>query len=447
MSEPLKTTLATAVAALTLSAVLVSSSAWAQSDRPGGPASARGGDFILAVVDQELVTAMELEQRVVLVRENASRAGAQLPPEAALRRQILDALIDERAQVVYARETGQRVDDAELDRAVANVAAQNKVTVAELRQKLVEEGLDFGKFRSNIREQILLERVREREVQSRIRITDADIDALLEKRRSDAAAKPEYSLAQILIAVPDGADEAVVAQRKATADAAIARVRAGESFEAVARELSQDPSKDQGGALGLRPADRWPDVFMEHIRALNSGQVANTALRTGAGFHVLKLVERRDGQAFSITETRARHILLRTSPELDQAAAVTRMAGYKEQIASGAKGFEELAKTVSEDSSAAQGGDLGWTKPGTFVPEFEDALTALGPGAVSDPVVSRFGVHLIQVVERRQGALDQKQERDQARSLLRERKFQEAYAEWNRDLRSRTYVEMREPPR
>ncbi len=420
--------------------------AQAQSDRRDEGATP-SGDFIVAVVNQELVTAIEIEQRLARVRENAARAGQRLPPESVLRKQILEGLIDERAQMAYARENGPRIDDTELDRAVANVAAQNKVTMAQMREQLAKEGIAFSRFRKNVRDQMLVERVRDREVQSRIRITDADIDALLAKQRADNAAAPSYNLAQILIPVPENASATDVARLKGRAEAALARIRGGEAFEAEARNIAADDSdKATSGELGLRPVERLPDAFIEHVRGLSSGQTAATVLRTGAGFHVLKVVERRDGQAFSLTETHARHILLRPNAQLDQAAVIRQMAELKAQIASGAATFEAIAKARSEDGSAAQGGDLGWTMPGTFVPEFDDAMTALPVGEVSDPVISRFGIHLIQVLERRQAALDIRQEREQARNVLREKKFDEAYAEWNRELRQRTYIEMREPP-
>lgn len=440
MSEPLKSIMAALLTAGLMTCALVSPHAQAQE-------VVQPGDFIVAVVNQELVTAIEIEQRLERTRENAARAGQRLPPDSVLRKQILDGLIDERAQLAYARESGPRIDDAELDRAVANVAAQNKVTMAQMREQLAREGIDFARFRKNVREQMLLERVREREVQSRIRITDADIDALLAKQRADKAATPSYNLAQILIPVPESASDAEVARLKGRADAALARVRGGEAFEAVARDLvSDERDKASGGELGLRPVDRLPDAFIEHVRGVASGQVAPTVLRTGAGFHLLKVVERQDSQAFSVIETHSRHILLRPSAQLDEAAVLRQSAQIKAQIVTGAVTFEAAAKAHSEDGSAAQGGDLGWTMPGVFVPEFEDAMKALPIGEVSDPVISRFGIHLIQVLERRQAALDPRQEREQARNVLREKKFDEAYAEWTRELRQRTYIEMREPP-
>ena len=224
------------------------------------------------------------------------------------------------------------------------------------------------------------------------------------------------------------------------------RVKGGEAFDAVAKEISEDGNKAQGGVIGMRPSDRLPDVFVEVARTLKPGEVSPTLLRSGAGFHVLKLVARQDGAAFSVQQTHARHILLRVSAQLTAEAAGRRLSEFKRQIIAGTTSFEQLARENSEDGSAAAGGDLGWTSPGTFVPEFEDTMNALAINGISDPLTSRFGVHLIQVLERRQTSLDLKQQREQARNVLREQKFEEAYLDWVRDLRGRAYVEMREPP-
>lgn len=409
-------------------------------------ARARVGDYIVAVVNQELVTAGELEARIAAVRANAARNGATLPPPDEVRRQVLDMLINERVQVSHARDSGTGVDAADVDRAVANIAAQNQLSLPQLREQLRREGIDYGMFRNNVRDQLMVEHVREREVQQRIRITDAEIDAVIEAERAKTRGTIEYNIAQVLVTVPEGADEATVAQRRARAEAALTRLKAGEAFDVVAREVSEDGNRAQGGAIGLRPADRLPDVFVAHVRDLQPGEVAPTLLRTGAGFHALKLLEKREGTAFTVAQTRARHILLRPSPQLSAQAAARRLAEFKQQVIAGTATFEELARENSEDGSAAQGGDLGWTTAGSFVPEFEQAMNALPIGGISDPVESRFGLHLIQVVERRQISLDAREQRQLARNMLRERKFDEAYAEWLRELRARAYVELREPP-
>lgn len=418
---------------------------------PAAPAQTRAapvrtGDYILAVVNQELVTASELQARIERVRADAARQRATLPPEEQLRREVLDALIDERVQLTHARESGTRIDEAELDRAVNNVAVQNQISMAQLRERLRKEGIDYARFRNNVRDQLLTERVREREVQGRIRVTDAEIDALLAERRAAASASAEYNIAQILVTVPEGASVEETTRRRERAEGARKRVAAGEAFEAVARELSEDPNRAAGGVLGLRSAERLPDVFVGAVQSLKAGDVAPELLRTGAGFHLLKLVDKREGDAFRITQTRARHILLRVSAQLSAEAAQRRLAGFRQQIESGRASFEALARENSEDGSAPQGGDLGWTNPGTFVPEFEEAMNRLPINGMSDPLVSRFGVHLIQVTERRQVTLDVKQQREQARNVLRERKFDEAYDEWLRELRARAYIEMREAP-
>jgi peptidyl-prolyl cis-trans isomerase SurA len=407
----------------------------------------RTADYIAAVVNQELVTAVEIDQRIARIRAEAERSKQRVPPPEALRRHVLESLIDERVVITYARESGVRVDDAELDRAMTSIAAQNKISVQELRERLKREGTDYARFRADVRDQILIERVREREVQSRIRVSDEEIEAWLAQQRGPAAAAAaEYDIAQILVTVPENAAETLLAERRSRAEAALARVRGGEPFEAVAREMSEDANRERGGSIGLRPADRLPEVFLETVRDLKPGDVSPTLLKTGAGFHVLKLVERRDGAAARVTQTRVRHILLRTAPPVSAEAAARRLAELKQQITTGGRRFEDLAREHSEDGSAPQGGDLGWANAGSLVPEFEQAMNQLPPGGISDPVLSRFGVHLIQVLERRQVAADPKQLREQGRAALRERKFQQAFADWVRELRTRAYIEMREPP-
>jgi peptidyl-prolyl cis-trans isomerase SurA len=415
--------------------------ALAQSDR-----TLRIGDYIVAVVNSELVTANEVEQRSARVRDEARRGGGRLPPGDVLRKQVVDALIDERVLITYARDSGMKVDEAELDRAVNSVAANNRVTLADLRRRLQAEGIEFSRFRSSLRDQILVERVREREVQGRIRITDAEIDRFIEQRRGAAEATAELNLAQILVTVPEGANEAQVAERRARADAALARVQGGADFATVAREVSEDGNRANGGEIGMRPTSRLPDLFVEATRNLKAGEVTAQPIKSGAGFHLLKVVDRRDGQAHRVTQTRARHILLRTSAQASAQDAARRLEDLRRQIEGGQRRFEDVAREVSEDGSAANGGELGWASPGGFVPEFEEAMNRLAPAALSPPVLSRFGVHLIQVMERRQVEISDKEIREQARAVLREQKFDSAYQEWAKDLRARAYIEMREPP-
>ncbi len=410
-------------------------------------ATALTGDYIAAVVNQELVTAGEVGRRMEAARANAARQGFRLPPEADLRRQVFDTLIEERVIITAARESGVRVDEAELDRAVQSVAAQNRFTMEQLRERLRADGTDLTRFRATLRDQLLIEKLREREVYPRIRISDEEIEQHLAQQRAAAAADAQLNVAQILVAVPEGAAEPLVSARRAVAEAALARVRAGESFDRVAREISEDGNRERGGEIGLRPASRLPDLFSAAVKDFKVGEVSATPLRSGAGFHILKLLERRGGASGStVMQTRARHLLLRTSPQLSADVATRRLAEYRVAIESGQRSFEDLARQFSEDGSAAAGGDLGWTTPGAMVPEFETAMNALAVGGISPPVLSRFGVHLIQVLERREVALDLRQMREQARNVLREQKFEQAYIDWAKELRARAYVELRDPP-
>ncbi len=403
------------------------------------------GDYIAAVVNQDVVAASEVVQRTERLRQEARQKGEVMPETAGLRKQALEALIEDRVLITHARETGNKIDEAELDRVVANVAAQNKLTMPQLLQRLKQDGTDYKSFRENLRDQMMTERVREREVQGRIKVSDAEIDAWLDKKRQALEQGGQVNLAQVLVTVPDGAAEAVVAERRAVAEAALARVQGGEDFAKVAREVSEDGNKARGGEIGLRPVDRLPDIFVSAVKDLKTGQVAPTLLRSGAGFHLLKVVERQGAASMTQSlQTRARHILLRPSAQLTAEVAARRLAEMKRQIETGQAKFEDLAKANSEDGSAEGGGDLGWMGAGGFVPEFEEAMNALALNGISGPVMSRFGVHLIQVMERRTVEVDPKVLRDQARGALREQKYDEVYQDWVKELRAKAFVEVRE---
>lgn len=406
----------------------------------------RGGDYIVAIVNQELVTAVEVSLRAQRARDEANRQKVALPEEQELRRQITQALIEERVILTHAREGGVRIDDAELDRTLQGIAAQNQLSVDGLRERLRGEGTDFDRFRVNLREQLMVERARERDVLPRIRITEAEVDNYLMQQARALQADRGVNLAQILVNVPEGASASEVQARRGRAEAALERLRAGSAFEQVALEVSDDGNRQRGGEMGMRPASRYPDLFIDNTRQLQPGQFTTTLVRSGAGFHILKVIARAEGASNQVTQTRVRHILLRPSQRLSLDQAKSRIDGYRRSIQSRSATFEELARQFSEDGSAAQGGDLGWASPGTMVPEFEEAMNQLEVGGLSAPVTSRFGVHLVQVLERRQVDVDPKQLREQARNALREQKFDPAYAEWVRDLRSRAYIEMREPP-
>ena len=409
------------------------------------PTVLQPGDYIAAVVNQDVVAASEVLLRTEKLRQEAKQRGVVMPDTATLHKQAMESLIEDRVLVTNARETGAKVDEPELDRVVGNVAAQNKLTMEQLRARLKLDGVDYRSFRENLRDQLMTERVREREVQSRIRITDGDIDKYLDQRRDQLSLAGQLNIAQILVSVPEGSSAVVVAERRARAEAALARVKAGEDFAKVAREVSEDGNKERGGEIGLRPAERLPDVFVQAVKGLNSGQLSPELLRSGAGFHVLKVIERQaTGSLTSVVQTRARHVLLRPSAQLTAEVAARRLSEFKRAIESGSTSFEAVARENSEDGSAAEGGDLGWMSPGGFVPEFEEAMNALPLGGISAPVPSRYGMHLIQVQERRTTEIEMKQLREQARTALREAKYEEAYKEWVKELRARAFVELRE---
>ena len=278
-----------------------------------------------------------------------------------------------------------------------------------------------------------------------IRVTDAEIADFIAKMRGGRTNTPQINLAQILVTVPDKATPAVEAERKARAEQALARVNNGEPFEQVVRDMSEDTNKAKGGEMGSRAVDKYPDLFANAVANVKVGGTTGI-VRSGAGFHILKVVSRGEESGLTVTQTRVRHIVLRPSPSMSIDAAERRIVEFRPQIFSGAKTFEELARQYSEDGSAQAGGDLGWASPGSFVPEFEEAMDKLPLGGLSGPVRSRFGVHLIQVLDRRDTVIDPKQLREQATNALREQKFDPAYAEWVADLRAKAFIEYREPP-
>jgi peptidyl-prolyl cis-trans isomerase SurA len=408
-------------------------------------AAPQPADYIVAVVNSEPITNNEVRIRMQRFERQLVQQG-NAPARAQLLREVMERLISEKAQLQLAREQGVKVDEALVDQAEQNVARQNQIDVAELRRRMVAEGMVPAQFRQDLRDQLLLSRLRERELESRARVTEREIDQFLAERQG-AAAVPELNLAHILVALPENAPEAQVNAQQAKARTLLARARAGEDFARLAREHSDaQGAAASGGAIGLRPADRLPPLFVEATRSLAEGAVSDI-VRSAAGFHIVKLLEKRQGgDALAVTQSRARHILLRPGPQLTEAVARQRLAEFKRRIEARQADFAQLAREHSQDASGPNGGDLGWSNPGTFVPEFEDTLNSLAPGQIAEPLTSRFGVHLVQLMERRQAALDPRERREAVRGVLRERKLDEAYAVWAQEVRGRAYVEYREPP-
>jgi peptidyl-prolyl cis-trans isomerase SurA len=399
-------------------------------------------DRIVAVVNDEVVTRLDLNERVQLAMRQLKAQGTPPPPRDVLERQLLDRMITDRVQLLYARDTGLRVDDTELDRALGRIAQDNRLTLQEMRRAIEKDGIPFAKFREDIRSEIVMGRLREREVAARIVITESEIDNFLKAQQGRKGGNDEFNLSHILVVVPENASPEQVQARRARTEEAHAQIRKGVDFRQVAAAYSDAPDALQGGAMGWRQASRLPTLFSDALASMRSGQVSDI-LRSSNGFHILRLNDQRGGSApVLVNQTRAQHILIKANEAVSESEARNRLRALKERLDNNAN-FAELARVHSEDASASKGGELGWLSAGDTVPEFEHAMNALKPGQVSDPVQSPFGWHLIQVLERRTEDMSRERQRLVARQELRARKSDEAYQEWVRQLRDKAYVELR----
>jgi peptidyl-prolyl cis-trans isomerase SurA len=399
-------------------------------------------DRVIAVVNDEAITQWEVdEQRRVVMRQFAGQKVAPPPPDV-LERQILDRIITERVLLQYARETGVRVDDLQVERTIQRIAQDNKMKVDDFRKAVESEGMTFAKYRESLRNEIVIARLRDREVDARIAVTEAEIDNLLATLSAQSGGDMEFRLSHILVVVPEQATPDQIEARRKRAEEALKRVREGAEFAQVAAGFSDASDALQGGSLGWRPAPRLPTVFVEPVRQLKPGETSGV-LRSASGFHIVKLEETRSKDAPTIVEqTRAQHILVKVSETTSDAEAKAKIERIRERVESGAK-FDDQAKLNSEDGSAAKGGDLGWLSPGDTVPEFEAAMNKLKVDELSPPVRSPFGWHLILVKERRTQDISASRKRDQARMAMRQRKSDEGFQEWVRQLRDRAYVEFK----
>lgn len=401
-------------------------------------------DRIVAVVGKEVVTKRELEDRIVLVTKQLEGAKVEIPPRDRLERQVLERMINDRAQIQYARESGVRIDDLQLDRAVARIAEQNRLSLPEFRRVLERDGVSFDRLREDVRTEMTLSRLREREVDSKIQITEGDVDEFMaEQAKSATNELTEYNVSHILVRVPENASSAQVERLQSRARDALKELRGGGDFAKVAVSYSDAPDGLKGGSLGWRSRERLPELFVEAVDTLRPGETSEV-LRSPAGFHIVRLVDRRGvaGETPQVEQTRVRHILVRTNELVSETEARRRITLLRERIAQGGD-FVEVARLNSDDGSAPRGGDLGWVFPGDLVPEFEGAMRQLQQNELSEPVRSPFGWHIIQVLERKRGDVTVDRKRFEARKALRERKADEAYEDWLRQLRDRTYVEYR----
>ena len=415
-------------------------------------------DQIVAVVNGEIITRNELKERVDTVTKTLARQGTQLPPAEVLERQVLERMIVEKAEVQLALENGVRVDDVQLDRAMQRVAESNNLSVQAFRDRVEKEGTAFARFRDDLRSQIMMERVRSKEVDEKVQVGEGEIDAFIAEQTGAASsgsadASSEVDIAQILVRVPEQATPEQIERQRAKAEDLYKQASGGADFGRLAASYSDSPEGLQGGDLGFRSQDRLPQLFIDAISPLSPGQVAKP-VKSANGFHILKLVARRGagaraasagGSALTapVEQTHARHILIRVNEVVSDEQAKTRLAEIRQRIENKTASFEDMARAYSNDASASRGGDLGTLYPGDTVPEFERAMNDLKPGEVSEPTRTPFGYHLIQVIDRKKQDVAQDRLRLLARQAIRERKIDEATESWLRELRDRAYVEMR----
>jgi peptidyl-prolyl cis-trans isomerase SurA len=413
-------------------------------------------DAILVVVNSEVITRYEFLQRYKAIETRLQSQGGAMPPRDQLQRQLMERMIVERAQLQQAKEQGIRVDDSTLDRAIGRIADQNKLSIPEFRKQLEADGMVYTKFREDIRDEIMLQRLREREVDNKIQISDAEIDNYLAAHSATATAVPqELNIAQILIRVPENSSPEQLAERSKRANEVIAQLNAGGDFAKLAAAYSDGSDALTGGELGWRTTDRLPQLFVDATAKLQQGQVA-PIVKSANGFHILKLLGKRtqslmrgapnsaDSTASAtVKQTHVSHILIKVNQVVSSADALRKLTELKQRLDNHAATFEELAKLYSNDFSASKGGDLGWIYPGDTVPEFERAMDALQVGQVSEPVESPFGYHLILVTERKTDDVSQERQRQAARQAIREQKLEEATQDWLRQVRDRAYVEYR----
>jgi len=401
-------------------------------------------DRIVAVVNKEVITASELNEAIGAAERHLRRRGTPPPQRELLERQMLERLILDKVQLQMARETGIRVDEVQLDRAVQRIAEQNRMTLAEFRGALERDNVPFAAYREDLREQIILSRLREREVNDKIQVSDGEIDNFLAESKP-AAERVEYNISHILLRIPEQASPERVETARSRAEKVLIEARAGGDFARLAASYSDASDALQGGSIGWRAQDRLPDLFASALVSLKPGDISDV-LRSPAGFHILKLVDRRGAAAAGaapVQQTRLRHILIRTSDSVSEDDARRRLANLRERIVSGNADFGEMARVHSDDGTSARGGELDWIHAGDTVPDFERAYAGLKIGEVSEPVRTPFGYHLIQVLERRSADMSAERRRLQARQALRDRKSDDAYQEWLRQLRDQTYVELK----
>ena len=453
---------------LVLVLVFFASNSYAQVNPSNNELKIRNIDGVVAVVNTGVVTRKEIDDRIASLQKQGSTGGKKLPDGEELRKQVLENLILEKIQIQEADQTGLAVSNKDLNKIIEDIAVRNKLSLADFRQAIIKTGISFERYSELLREDVLKSRLREREVDSQIKISDAEIDNFIveqmQRRGTDtgaarASGPEEIAVAQIFIPVEEGAGPSAQADARKKAESILKEARGDADFMQLGAQANKENSKIKFQDLGYRTQDRLPQIFTETVRNLGPGQVASSVVRSPAGFHVLKVMDRRSSgsgaraasnanpldvtpQNMMVTQTLARHILIRQRQGLQDADVERRLLGYRDQIRAKTADFDSLAKKFSEDGSAQNGGVLGWMGPGDLVPPFEIAMNRLQIGEVSDPVKTEFGWHLIQVMERREAQLTVEKQREFARAAIRERKFEQAYQDWLRQLRDTATVKI-----
>lgn len=402
-------------------------------------------DRVVAVVNNQVITASQLATRTAQVERELRLQNRTGPATEVLEKQVLERLIVDLAMAQRAREQGIRIDDAQLERAIEGIAQENRLTPAQLRERVERDGTTFAAFREQIRAEIVRVRLREREVDSLVQVSDADIDTWLAEHEAAASAPPEFLLGQIQVRVPENATEPEVARLRARGEELLRQLKGGADFNRMVASFANAPDAPSGGPLGWRSAEQLPKLFADAAATLKVGEISSV-LRSAAGFHILQLFDKRGGAGPGgppIVQTHVRHIVIRPTSEVPEAEVLRRLNEIKVRVETGGGDFAALARQYSADGSAGKGGDLGWIYPGDTVPEFERAMNALAPGSISEPVSTAFGYHLIEVLERREDVASPERRRQMARQALRAQRSEEAFENWVNQLRDSTYVEYR----
>ena len=428
---------------LFLMGAVATSASWAQGLAPARPAPrVISIDRVVAVVNDEAITQHDVDDASRIVLQQMKQQKLQPPPVDVLEKQVLERLITERSLLQFAKETGVKVDDTLVERAIQRIAQDNKLSTEDFRKALAQENISYTKYREDIRNELIVQRLREREVESRLTVSDSEVEHYLATLKVQNAGDSEYELAHILVIVPEQASADQIDAKRRRAEEALKAISGGADFGQVAAGFSDASDALRGGNLGWRPGARLPTVFAEPVRQMKPGDVS-PVLRSAAGFHIVKLIDKRGrDQSTVVEQTHARHILIRVNELMSEADAKVKIERIKDRLDSGVR-FDEQAKLNSEDATAAKGGDLGWINPGDTVGEFQEAMNKLAIDQISGPVRSPFGWHLIQVLERRKQDVTAERGRAEAQLAIRQRKADELFQDWVRQTRDRAYVEIR----